>query len=292
MTRHVPPTLESCLEGRRRALLYATDRVPGVRRLPVLKLLLAAELALLAHEHVARLTHSERRRVLTLIGHGRGRRRNLSPVERDELAALIARMEPRMLFGRTVDTLSPGAASGAASVWPQEPRPSSGQGHDRQPVRRPTALEWSRRKIATEPPGGTREHDQVAAELTLSVGQRPLHRAGQHRETGRPSTTRRARSRSSSAASINVVVPAAHPERAAPTGMLELGHSGDGQCRAVADRQLRGGSDGVVSLGTAVADDEHMPVRHTRQDKSHNRSVLSIMMHGSDERRPSEAQRP
>jgi hypothetical protein len=137
-----------------RALVYATDRVPGVRRLPMLKLLLAAELALLAHEHVARLTPQERRRVLTLIGHGRGRRRNLSPVERDELAALIARMEPRMLLGRTVDKLSPVPLPGLLLYGRGSRARAQGRGMTWQPVRRPTALEWSRRKTRPSPRPG------------------------------------------------------------------------------------------------------------------------------------------
>ena len=120
----------------------------------MLKLLLAAELALLARDHVVRLTPQERRRVLTLIGHGRGRRRNLSPVERDELAALIARMEPRMLFGRTVDTLSPVPLPGLLLYGRRSRARAQGRGMTWQPVRRPTALEWSRRKMRPKPPAG------------------------------------------------------------------------------------------------------------------------------------------
>jgi len=137
-----------------RGLVYGADRVPGLRRLPVLKLLLAAELALLAHEHVARLTPQERRRVLTLIGHGRGRRRNLTAAEHEELAALIARIEPRMLFGRTVDRLSPVPLPGLL-LYGRRPRArAQGSGTTWQPVRRPTALEWSRRKMRPSPRPG------------------------------------------------------------------------------------------------------------------------------------------
>ncbi len=137
-----------------RALLYATDRVPGVRRLPVLKLLVAAELALLAHEHVTRLTPYERRRVLALIGHGRGRRRNLSPAEREELATLIARMEPRMLFGRTVDRLSPVPLPSLLLYGRRRASRRQGSGRTGHPVRRATAFDWSRRRIRPRPRTG------------------------------------------------------------------------------------------------------------------------------------------
>jgi hypothetical protein len=131
--------------------VYAADRVPGVRRVPVLKLLLAAELALLAHDHVTRLSPQERRRLLTLIGHARGRRHNLTPGEREELATLIARMEPRILFGRTVDRLSPLPVPERLLYGPRPTGRGQGSGMTWQPVRRPTALEWSRRKMRPSP---------------------------------------------------------------------------------------------------------------------------------------------
>jgi hypothetical protein len=69
--------------------------------------LAAAELAMLARDHVARLSPSERRRLLELMRKGHGRPRNLSLGERAELAALLARMEPRLFAGQVVDKLSP-----------------------------------------------------------------------------------------------------------------------------------------------------------------------------------------
>lgn len=85
----------------------AARGVPGLRRLPVLKLLAAAEIAMLARDHVLLLDGGERRRLLELIRIGRGRRRNLSDPERDELTDLVAKMEPRLLAGNAVDKLSP-----------------------------------------------------------------------------------------------------------------------------------------------------------------------------------------
>jgi hypothetical protein len=78
-----------------------------LRRLPVLKVLAAAEIALLAHDHVKKLDREERRRLVALIRIGRGRRRNLSDDERAELETLIAKIEPRLLAGHAVDKLSP-----------------------------------------------------------------------------------------------------------------------------------------------------------------------------------------
>jgi hypothetical protein len=83
------------------------SRVPGLRRVPVLKVLAAAEIALLAHDHVTRLDRHERRRLLELIRIGRGRRRNLSEAEQEELTTLVAKMQPRQLAGMAVDKLSP-----------------------------------------------------------------------------------------------------------------------------------------------------------------------------------------
>lgn len=75
--------------------------------MPVLKLLVAAEIAMMAHDHFAKLNRFERRRLLQLIRMGRGRRRNLTDEEREELAELISKMEPRLLIGLTLDRLSP-----------------------------------------------------------------------------------------------------------------------------------------------------------------------------------------
>ena len=67
--------------------------------MPVRKLLVAGEVALLIRDHIMWLTPHERRRLVELV---RGRRGNRSDAERDELAALIAKMEPRLLAGEAV----------------------------------------------------------------------------------------------------------------------------------------------------------------------------------------------
>lgn len=91
-----------------RALARRTiERVPGLRRLPVFKLLAIAEIALLARDHVSKLEPDERRRLVELVRKGRGRRRNLSDEEREELAALVAKVDPRRFAGLVADKLSP-----------------------------------------------------------------------------------------------------------------------------------------------------------------------------------------
>jgi hypothetical protein len=85
----------------------ASGRVPGLRHIPVVKLLAAGELALLARDHIGRLSPPERRRLLVLVRAGRGRRSRLTDDERDELAGLLAKFQPRLLMGEAIDRLSP-----------------------------------------------------------------------------------------------------------------------------------------------------------------------------------------
>ena len=82
-------------------------RMPGLRRLPVFKLLAIAEIAMLARNHFSRLDAQERGRLVELVRTGRGRARNLQPAEREELAALVAKLEPRQFAGLAADKLSP-----------------------------------------------------------------------------------------------------------------------------------------------------------------------------------------
>lgn len=82
-------------------------RVPGLKRLPVMKLLALGEIALLAQRHLSLLTPEERRRLVTLVRRGHGRTKNLSPDEREELAQLVAKAEPRRFAGLSADALSP-----------------------------------------------------------------------------------------------------------------------------------------------------------------------------------------
>ncbi len=83
------------------------SRVPGLKRLPILKLLAIGEVALLARDHVSLLEPAERRRLLALVRKGKGRTRNLDDREREELAQIVAKAEPRRFAGLVADKLSP-----------------------------------------------------------------------------------------------------------------------------------------------------------------------------------------
>jgi hypothetical protein len=85
----------------------ASERVPGLRRVPVVKLLAAAELAVLARDHLTRLSPYERRRLVVLVRVGHGRRSRLTGAERDELEGLLVKLQPRFLMGAAIDRLSP-----------------------------------------------------------------------------------------------------------------------------------------------------------------------------------------
>lgn len=84
-----------------------TRRVPGLRAIPVVKLLAAAEILLIAREHLEKLEPYERRRVLELVRKGRGRPSHLNPRERAELRGLVAKAEPRLFTGLVAQQLSP-----------------------------------------------------------------------------------------------------------------------------------------------------------------------------------------
>jgi hypothetical protein len=78
-----------------------------LKRLPVLKLLSIAEIALAARDHARKLDSGERRRLVELVRKGRGRPSRLSEAERAELSVLVAKAEPRLFAGTVVDKLSP-----------------------------------------------------------------------------------------------------------------------------------------------------------------------------------------
>jgi hypothetical protein len=95
------------VEVRAQLIGRAAMRIPGLKRLPVMKLLAIGEIALLARTHAALLAPAERRRLVALVRKGRGRPRNLTPDEREELARLVAQAEPRRFAGLVADKLSP-----------------------------------------------------------------------------------------------------------------------------------------------------------------------------------------
>jgi hypothetical protein len=88
-------------------LVRAAGRLPGLRRLPLFKLVALAQVAMLAREHLSRLEPQERRRLVELVRTSRGGRRAVAEEERQELAALVAKAQPRLFAGLAADRLSP-----------------------------------------------------------------------------------------------------------------------------------------------------------------------------------------
>jgi hypothetical protein len=86
-------------------------RSPWVKRVshgvPVARLLLLAEVALLAGHHLTCLDSAERSRLFSLLRRTRGRPGLLTTAERRELLILFARLEPRLFLGTAVRQLSP-----------------------------------------------------------------------------------------------------------------------------------------------------------------------------------------
>lgn len=86
-----------------------------LRRFPVARLLAAAELLVLARQHVLKLEPQERRRVVELVRRGRGRPSHLTERERRELARLVEKAEPREFVRTAVKKVSgvplPGSGS-------------------------------------------------------------------------------------------------------------------------------------------------------------------------------------
>jgi hypothetical protein len=75
--------------------------------IPMARLLAAARLVMLARQHWHKLEPDERRRVITLMRVGGGRRGRLTPGERLELARLVAKADPRLFAGLVAQRFSP-----------------------------------------------------------------------------------------------------------------------------------------------------------------------------------------
>lgn len=89
------------------AVARAAQRLPGLRRMPLARLVLLAELGMLAKVHFERLTPAERRRIVLLLKEARGRPQNLSERERGELNKLVAKVEPKAFANEAVERFSP-----------------------------------------------------------------------------------------------------------------------------------------------------------------------------------------
>ena len=92
---------------RNNLIARGVGHVPGLKRLPIFKLLALGEIAILAREHLVQLKPAERRRLIQLVRSSRGRKGNLSDAERRELAGLLSKLEPRAFAGAAADKLSP-----------------------------------------------------------------------------------------------------------------------------------------------------------------------------------------
>ena len=87
----------------RHGLPQAAARIPGLKRLPVLKLLAIGEMASVTRRHLQQLDPDERRRLAKLLRRGP----RLSAAERDELRDLVAKLDLRAFAGSAVQRLSP-----------------------------------------------------------------------------------------------------------------------------------------------------------------------------------------
>jgi len=77
-----------------------------------MKLIAIGEIALLARNHLSRLSPKERRRMMELLRIAKGRPSHLAPAERGELAALVAKAEPWLFASIVADKLSPVPGTG------------------------------------------------------------------------------------------------------------------------------------------------------------------------------------
>lgn len=89
------------------AAARAAQRLPGLRRIPLARLVLLAELGMLAKIHYERLTPAERRRIVLLLKEARGWPQNLPERERKELNKLVAKVEPKAFADAAVERFSP-----------------------------------------------------------------------------------------------------------------------------------------------------------------------------------------
>ena len=90
-----------------RFLLKHTPIKRLTRGIPVVGLLSAAEVAVLARGHLVKLAPHERRRLLALVAKARRGSSALDEHERAELVQLVNKLEPRVFAGSAANQLSP-----------------------------------------------------------------------------------------------------------------------------------------------------------------------------------------
>lgn len=83
------------------------ERIGPLRNVPIVRLVVLAEVAMLAKGHIERLTPKERRRLVVLVRKAKGRPRNLSDRDRAELEGLIAKADPKLFASEAARRMSP-----------------------------------------------------------------------------------------------------------------------------------------------------------------------------------------
>jgi hypothetical protein len=73
------------------------------KRIPFIKLMALAQIAMLARRHFQRLDANERKRFVDMVSHPRG----LTPADKHEFRSLIAKMEPGAFAGSAARHASP-----------------------------------------------------------------------------------------------------------------------------------------------------------------------------------------
>src|SRR5688500_3523318 len=82
-------------------------RAPGLRRIPLLRLLAITDVVRLARDHANKLTPDERKRMLELVQKATPLGAKLTDADRDELKKLVLKAEPRIFAGETANFFSP-----------------------------------------------------------------------------------------------------------------------------------------------------------------------------------------
>ncbi len=83
------------------------QRVPGLKMLPVVRLVMAAEVLLIGKHHLDRLSPAERGQLISLVAKARGRPKKLSGEEQAALNAIVQKLEPRLFLAEATDRISP-----------------------------------------------------------------------------------------------------------------------------------------------------------------------------------------
>jgi hypothetical protein len=83
------------------------QRVPGLKMLPVVRLIMAAEILSIGKHHFDRITPAERSQLIGLVGKAKGRPRNLSKEEQIALTGIVQKLEPRLFLAEATERISP-----------------------------------------------------------------------------------------------------------------------------------------------------------------------------------------